>query len=101
MISVISITRKEASKKGTMRTHLNDMPSATPAAALALARLFAAKAAGEPMNTPKEVIDRAGEAIKGIITAAMHGIDSGVCGEPTPEDLQRLHELRSILDDLP
>lgn len=53
------------------------------------------------MNTATEVINRACEFIKGIVTAAMHGIDSGVCGEPTPEDLQRLHELRSLLDDLP
>lgn len=67
----------------------------------ALADIIALKAAGEGINTPKEAINRAVMVITKTISALLHGIESGVAGEPTGEDLQRLHELRALLDDLP
>jgi len=73
----------------------------TPAEEAALATLFQDKASGVEMNTPKESLDRASEVIRHIVTCTLHGINAGLCGEPTQEDLQRAHVLKSLLEDLP
>jgi hypothetical protein len=73
----------------------------TPAQQAALAKVMIAKASGAEMNTSKEAIDRCTDTIRDLIGCCLHGISSGVCGEPTQDDLQRMSELRSLLQDIP
>jgi hypothetical protein len=73
----------------------------SPAQQAALAKVMLDKAAGAEIRKPNEALDTCVETIRDLIGCCLHGISSGVCGEPTQEDLQRCHELRSLLEDLP
>lgn len=66
-----------------------------------VSRLLADRLMGVELNSPGAALDRAAMFIRHTINATIAGINSGVCGEPTPADRQRLHELRSLLEDLP
>lgn len=73
----------------------------TPAMQAALDAALAHKAAGHKVAPVSEAINTACVMIEATIASCLHAVSSGLCGEPTGEDEQRLHELRSLLEDLP
>lgn len=56
------------------------------------------------LNTPQTALSRAFQLL-GVTKVAylelIDAIEKGLMGQATPEDLQRCHELKALLEDLP
>lgn len=67
-------------------------------------KVLAAKLKGTGINTPEESLDRAYLLLSVTKVAYLDliaSIEKGLLGEPTPEDLQKCHELKALLEVLP